>query len=142
MFIHQGTNKLISSKDVVTNLTNPKTISSVQIPTCSILLYNLYKLVNELLLLHILEMEIEFSLHQGDIGHMKLLSVDIDTGHHPCIAQKPYMLPFKHTQWVREKLEMLEKLELFHKASPLGHILLLLYQRKPNQVSNLRNVYV
>ena len=34
--------------------------------------------------------------------------MDIDTRDHPPIAQKPYTLPLKHTQWVHEELEMLE----------------------------------
>ena len=39
-----------------------------------------------------------FSLHPGDIGHTKLLTIDIDTGDHIHIAQKPYTLPLKHAQ--------------------------------------------
>ena len=50
-----------------------------------------------------------FVLHQGGIGHTKLLTMDIDRGVHPPFAQKPYTLPLKHTEWVHEKLEMLEK---------------------------------
>ena len=36
------------------------------------------------------------SLHQGDIGHTKLLTMDIDTGDHPPITAEPYTLPLKH----------------------------------------------
>ena len=50
-----------------------------------------------------------FLLHQGDIGHTELLTMDIDIRDHPPIAQKPYTLPLKHTQWVHEELEMLAK---------------------------------
>ena len=35
--------------------------------------------------------------------------MDIDTGNHPPITQKPYTVPLKHTQWVHEELEMLKK---------------------------------
>ena len=35
----------------------------------------------------------KFSLHQGDIGHTKFLTMDIDTGNHLPIVQKPYALP-------------------------------------------------
>ena len=35
--------------------------------------------------------------------------MDINTGFHPNITLKPYTLPLKYTQWVHEKLEMLEK---------------------------------
>ena len=41
-----------------------------------------------------------FSLNQGDIGHMKLLTLDIDTEDHTPIAQTLYTLPLKYTQWV------------------------------------------
>ena len=44
-----------------------------------------------------------FSEYKGDIGHTKLLTVDIDT-YHPPIVQKPYTLPLKHTQVVWEEL--------------------------------------
>ena len=35
--------------------------------------------------------------------------MDIDTGHHPPMTQKPYTLQLKHTYWVHEELYMLEK---------------------------------
>ena len=50
-----------------------------------------------------------FLLQQGDISHTKLLSMDIDTGDYPPIAQKPYTLPLNHTQQVHEELVMLEE---------------------------------
>ena len=31
--------------------------------------------------------------------------MDIDTGDHPPIAQKPYILTLKHAHWVCEELE-------------------------------------
>ena len=48
-----------------------------------------------------------FSLHQGNTGYNKLPTTDIHTGDHPAMAQKLYTLPLKHTQWVREELEVL-----------------------------------
>ena len=35
--------------------------------------------------------------------------MDIDTEDHSPIVWKPYTLPLRHTQWVWEELEMLEK---------------------------------
>ena len=49
-----------------------------------------------------------FSTHSGDIGYTKLITMDIDTGDHPPVAQRPYNLPLKHLQWVKEELETLE----------------------------------
>ena len=34
-----------------------------------------------------------FCLNKGDIGHIKLCTMDIDTGDDPSIAQKPYTIP-------------------------------------------------
>ena len=42
------------------------------------------------------------------MGHTKLITVDNEIEDHPVTAQKPYMPPLKHTQWVKEELEMLE----------------------------------
>ena len=36
------------------------------------------------------------STHAGDIGHTKLITMEIDTGNNPPIAQKPYTLALKH----------------------------------------------
>ena len=38
-----------------------------------------------------------FPIHQGDIGHTKMLPMDVDMGDHPLIAQKLYTLLLKHT---------------------------------------------
>ena len=43
------------------------------------------------------------SLHQGDLCHTKLLTIDIDTRGHLPIAQQLYTLPLKHIQWVQEE---------------------------------------
>ena len=53
--------------------------------------------------------QIYSSLHQDDIGHMELLTVDIDTGDHPPITQKPYILTLKPIHWVHEEVGMIEK---------------------------------
>ena len=50
-----------------------------------------------------------FSKHSGDIGHTKLIEMNIETGDSPPLAQRPYTLPLKHHEWVRAELETLEK---------------------------------
>lgn len=55
------------------------------------------------------EYEDIFSANSADIGHTKLIVMDIDTGNSPPVAQKPYNLPLKHLSWVKEELETLEK---------------------------------
>ena len=40
-----------------------------------------------------------FSKNNEDIGRTNLIAMDIDTGNHPPICQKPYMLALKHYEW-------------------------------------------
>ena len=35
--------------------------------------------------------------------------MDIDTGDHPLICQKPYTLALKHYEWVQKEVEQLER---------------------------------
>ena len=53
--------------------------------------------------------KIYFHYISGDIGHTELLAMDINAGDNSHIARKPYTLPLRHSQWVHEELEMLEK---------------------------------
>ena len=71
-----------------------------------------------------------FLLHQGDIGHAKLLTMDIDTGDHPPIVQKPYTLPLKHSQWVHEELGMLEKAGIISKSDSPWSIPIVIVSKK------------
>ena len=57
-----------------------------------------------------------FSQYTGDIGHTRLLTMDIDTGQSPPLAEKPRVLPLKHFSWVKEELEMLEKSGIIRKS--------------------------
>ncbi len=50
-----------------------------------------------------------FSMCLTDIGHTKLITMDIDTGNSPLIAQKPYTMALKHSEWLQGELEQLEK---------------------------------
>ena len=49
-----------------------------------------------------------FSKNSEDIGRTNLITMDIDTGDHPPICQKPYMLALKHYEWVQKEVEQLE----------------------------------
>ena len=44
-----------------------------------------------------------------DIGRMNLITMDINTGDHPPICQKPYTLALKHYEWVQKEVEQLER---------------------------------
>ena len=46
--------------------------------------------------------------------------MEIDTGDHPPIAQKPYTLSLKYIQWVKDELEMLEKGGVIQEVSLFG----------------------
>ena len=50
-----------------------------------------------------------FSKDASDIGHTKLITMEIPTGDSPPLAQKPYHLPLKHLEWVANELEELER---------------------------------
>ena len=50
-----------------------------------------------------------FSKNNKDIGHTQLIEMEIDTGDSLPVAQSPYTLPLKHYDWVRQKIETLEK---------------------------------
>ena len=70
-----------------------------------------------------------FLLHKGDIGCAKLPTMDMDTGDQPPFTQKPYTIPLKHTEWVCEELDMLEKAENISRVFVHHIVLLLLCQR-------------
>ena len=44
-----------------------------------------------------------------DIGKTNLITMDIDTGDHPPICQKPYTLALKHYEWVQKEVEQIER---------------------------------
>ena len=50
-----------------------------------------------------------FSTSNEDIGRTNLITMDIDTGDSPPLAQKPYTLPLKHYDWVQQEIESLEQ---------------------------------
>ena len=56
-----------------------------------------------------LDYEDIFSKSSEDIGHTPLITMDIDTGDHPPICQKPYSLALKHVDYVNKELEILER---------------------------------
>ena len=49
------------------------------------------------------------SKNSKDIGRTNLITMDIDTGEHPPICQKPYKLALKHYKWVQKEVEQLEQ---------------------------------
>ena len=50
-----------------------------------------------------------FSTNHLDVGHTRLIEVDIDTGDSPPIAQAPYHVTLHHVDWLREELTKLEE---------------------------------
>ena len=50
------------------------------------------------------------SSSSNDIGYAKLIEMSIEINHNlPPIAPKPYTLPLKYQEWVRNELEDMEK---------------------------------
>ena len=57
-----------------------------------------------------------FSINDEDIGHTKLVTMDIDTGDSPPVCQKLYTLPLKHYAWVQQEIETLEQAGVIKKS--------------------------
>ena len=53
-----------------------------------------------------------FSTSSEDIGHTKLITMDIDTGLSQPVSQRPYTLPLKHHDWVKKEIEQLEHVQV------------------------------
>ena len=66
--------------------------------------------------------------------------MSIDTGDHPLIAQKPYQLPLKHSQWICEEFKMLEKAKIILRSVSAWSSLIIVVPKKPNKVKYLRHV--
>ncbi len=50
-----------------------------------------------------------FSTNHLDVGHTRLIEVDIDTGNSPPIAQAPYRVALHHVDWLQDELTKLEE---------------------------------
>ena len=59
-----------------------------------------------------------FSKSSEDIGKTNLITMDIDTGDHPPICQKPYILALKHYEWVQKEVEQLERVGIITRSVP------------------------
>ena len=57
-----------------------------------------------------------FSKNSEDIGRTNLITMDIDTGEHPPICQKPYTLALKHYEWVQKEVEQLERMGIITRS--------------------------
>ena len=57
-----------------------------------------------------------FSSSSTDIGKTPIVQMDIDTGDSLPISQRPYSLALKHVEWVRQKIEALEKAEIITRS--------------------------
>ena len=49
--------------------------------------------------------------------------MDVDTGYNPPVSSRPYTLPLKYYEWVKEEIESLERVGIIAKSmSPLGKL--------------------
>ena len=51
-----------------------------------------------------------------DIRRTNLITMDIDTGDHLPICQKPYALALKHYEWVQKEIEQLERMGIITRS--------------------------
>ena len=63
-----------------------------------------------------------FAEDERQIGTTPLIEMSIDTGDHPPIAKKPYTLPLKHYDWVKEKIDKLLEAGVFRRAIQAGQL--------------------
>ena len=71
-----------------------------------------------------------FSKYQQDVGHVRLVTMDINTDGHPPVSQKPYTIPLKYEAWVRKELEMLEEAGIIQRStSPWGAPIIIVPKR-------------
>ena len=61
-----------------------------------------------------------FSKNSEDIRRMNLITMNIDTGDHPPICQKPYTLALKHYEWVQKEVEQLERMGIITRSVSPG----------------------
>ena len=57
-----------------------------------------------------------FSTHAGDLGQTPIIVMDIDTGDSKPISQKPYTIPLKHQEWVKNEIDILEKAGIIERS--------------------------
>ena len=57
-----------------------------------------------------------FSTSSEDIGHMELITMDIDTGLSKPVSQRPYTLLLKHHDWVKKEIEQIEHAGIIKKS--------------------------
>ena len=50
-----------------------------------------------------------FATDETEIGTTPLIEMDIDTGDHPPIAKRPYVLALKHYEWAKQEIDKLLK---------------------------------
>ena len=62
------------------------------------------------------EFEDIFSKDSSDIGRTPLITMEIDTGNSPPIAQRAYNLPLKHAEWVQKELQQLEDAKIITRS--------------------------
>ena len=83
------------------------------------------------------------SKNSGDIGKTMLVEKEIDTGNHPLIASKPYMLPLKYYEWVQREIETLEKAGIIERSiSPWASLVVIVPKKSAPGVSPRRRMCV
>ena len=76
-----------------------------------------------------------FSKNSEDIGRTNLITVDINTGDHPPICQKPYTLVLKHYEWAQKEVEQLERMGIITRSVLpwVSPIVIVLKKSAPNE---------
>ena len=65
--------------------------------------------------------------------------MDIATEDHPPITQRPYNLPVKHAQWVKDELQILQKAGYISRSISPWSIPIVIVPKRPNLEKNHKN---
>ena len=57
-----------------------------------------------------------FSTHSGDLGLTPIIEMEIETGDSRPICQRPYTIPLKHQEWVKNEIDILEKAGIIERS--------------------------
>ena len=84
-----------------------------------------------------------FLTSNEDIGRTNLITMDIDTGDSPPSVKKPYTLPLKHYDWVKQEIKSLERAGIITRSvSPWASPIVVIPKKSaPGEAPRRENVH-
>ena len=82
------------------------------------------------------------TLHEGDIGHTKLLTMNIDKRYYTTIILEAYTFPLKYTQRILDELKTLEKTGIVIRSVCLWSIPIVIVLEKAQPGKQYQNAHL